>query len=34
MLKKALQDIIIETILGGKNSVQNPLLLKFTVYWP
>ena len=24
----ALQDIVIETILGGKNSVQGPLLLK------
>ena len=23
-----LQDIVIETILGGKNSVQGPLLLK------
>ena len=27
----SLQDIVIETILGGKNSVQGPLLLKLLI---
>ena len=34
---KLLQDIVIETMLGGKNSVQGPLLLKVLfvgkTYW-
>ena len=27
--KEALQDSVIETILGGKNNIQSPLLLLF-----